>query len=109
MAVGGVMGDTGDWTGGGGAGIGSGGIEVVGFSMECEIDPKDWREEVERVLPSLKVTVRADHKDWRSHIDQMESHKKAMDTSKETCDLLEKLSRDITETLNKIESRESYI
>jgi len=61
------------------------------------------------VLPSLKVTVRADHKDWRSHIDQMESHKKAMDTSKETCDLLEKLSRDITETLNKIESRESYI
>ena len=39
----------------------------------------------------------------------METHKKAMDTSKETCDLLEKLSRDITETLNKIESRESYM
>ena len=32
------------------------------FEMECEIDPKDWREEVERVLPSLKVTVRADNK-----------------------------------------------
>ena len=39
----------------------------------------------------------------------MESHKKAMDSSKETCELLEKLSRDITETLNKIESRESYM
>ena len=32
-----------------------------------------------------------------------------MEGSKETCDLLEKLSRDITETLNKIESRETYI
>ena len=39
----------------------------------------------------------------------MEAHKKAMEGSKETCDLLEKLSRDITETLNKIESRETYI
>ena len=39
----------------------------------------------------------------------MESHKKAMDSSKETCELLDKLSRDITETLNKIESRESYM
>ena len=57
----------GDYDYGAAAGASSGGMDSsanngLGFEMECEIDPKDWREEVERVLPSLKVTVRADHK-----------------------------------------------
>ena len=64
---GGVMGSSYGEDGGVGA---SGDVAGAGASleMECEIDPKDWREEVERVLPSLKVTVRADNKVSQSSI-----------------------------------------
>ena len=31
--------------------------------------------QVERVLPSLKITVRQDAKDWRAHLEQMETYR----------------------------------
>lgn len=34
-----------------------------------------WRLELERVLPQLKVVVKADVRDWRAHLKQMESYK----------------------------------
>ena len=32
----------------------------------------DWAQEVERVVPSLKVVIRHDAKDWRAHVEQMQ-------------------------------------
>ena len=43
--------------------------------MESRTDSEMWRLEVERVAPSLKVTVRVDSKDWRSHLEQMHSYR----------------------------------
>ena len=43
--------------------------------MESHTDAEKWRLEVERVAPSLKVTVTVTNKDWRSHLDQMHSHR----------------------------------
>ena len=34
-------------------------------------DSEAWNIEVERVAPKLKVTVRVDGRDWRSHLEQV--------------------------------------
>ena len=36
-------------------------------------DSEAWNLEVERVAPKLKVTVRVDGRDWRSHLEQVGS------------------------------------
>ena len=37
-------------------------------------DSEAWNLEVERAAPKLKVTVRADGRDWRSHLEQVSGH-----------------------------------
>lgn len=65
---------------------------------------------MERVLPQLKVTIKTDHKDWRTHIEQMHTFQDSIDESlKETKSYLEKLYDEISRTLEKIASREKYI
>ncbi len=41
--------------------------------MYMKVDPADWRLEVERVAPRLKITVASNARDWRSHLD--DAHK----------------------------------
>ena len=78
--------------------------------MENTQDASEWRLEVERVLPNLKVTLRADNKDWRVHVDQMHQHHGNIDTHlKDTKQQLDKLYEDITRTLEKVASREKYV
>ena len=36
-------------------------------------DSEAWNLEVERVAPKVKVTVRVDGRDWRSHLEQVSS------------------------------------
>ena len=43
--------------------------------LESHTDVEKWRLEVERVAPSLKMTVTVNNKDWRSHLEQMHSHR----------------------------------
>lgn len=62
------------------------------------------------MLPQLKVTIKTDHKDWRTHIEQMHTYQDSIDESlKETKNYLEKLYDEISRTLEKIASREKYI
>eukprot|EP00057_Strongylocentrotus_purpuratus_P029037 XP_011683511.1 PREDICTED: intraflagellar transport protein 57 homolog [Strongylocentrotus purpuratus] len=78
--------------------------------MESSVDANEWRLEVERVTPSLKVHIRTDNKDWRTHVDQMHLHKDGIETAlSETKGYLDKLQKEITRTLEKIGSREKYI
>ncbi|XP_070548078.1 intraflagellar transport protein 57 homolog [Ptychodera flava] len=78
--------------------------------MESTTDAIDWRLEVERVLPSLKVTIRTDNKDWRTHVDQMHQHRDGIEQSlSQTKGHLDKLHQEISRTLEKINSREKYI
>ncbi|XP_077985611.1 intraflagellar transport protein 57 homolog [Glandiceps talaboti] len=78
--------------------------------MESTTDAIDWRLEVERVMPSLKVTIRTDNKDWRTHVDQMHQHRDGIGQSlSETKGHLDKLHGEISRTLEKINSREKYI
>ena len=78
--------------------------------MESNTDTEQWRLEVERVAPGLKITVKTDSRDWRSHLDQMHQYRAGIDESLTmTKSSLDKLQSDISKTLEKITSREKYI
>ncbi len=40
-----------------------------------QVDPTLWKIELERVAPKLRITIAADSKDWRSHLDEAHQHK----------------------------------
>ncbi|GIY03321.1 intraflagellar transport protein 57 homolog [Caerostris darwini] len=78
--------------------------------MESNMDAMEWKLEVERVMHQLKVTVRNDSRDWRSHLDQIRQHRKNIDeTMSTTKSQLDKLYTDISRSLEKIGSREKYL
>ncbi|XP_071095047.1 intraflagellar transport protein 57 homolog [Haliotis cracherodii] len=78
--------------------------------LDSTTDAADWKLEVERVLPQLKVTIRTDNKDWRIHLEQMHQHRDGIQSSlTETKTYLDKLHDEISRTLEKISSREKYI
>ena len=78
--------------------------------MESNTDSEMWRLEVERVAPGLKITVKTDSRDWRSHLDQMHQYRAGIDESLTTTKTsLDKLQTDISKTLEKITSREKYL
>eukprot|EP00842_Homolaphlyctis_polyrhiza_P000369 jgi/Hompol1/1332/HPOL_002682-RA len=75
-----------------------------------KIDTNEWRLEVERVTPMLKVQIQNDNKDWRIHLEQINHHQKTINTCMtETQTQLSKLHTEIEKTLEKIASREKYI
>ncbi|TDG43833.1 hypothetical protein AWZ03_009744 [Drosophila navojoa] len=73
-------------------------------------DQQEWRLELERVLPQLKVFVKADARDWRTHISQMETLNTSIANVAETTQTqLKKLHSEFTFSLEKIESREKHL
>lgn len=74
------------------------------------VDNDAWRMELERVLPTLKVIIKADSRDWRAHLEQMKTLRKNIrESSEETQTQLKKLCADISHALEKIESREKHL
>ncbi|XP_069060894.1 intraflagellar transport protein 57 homolog isoform X2 [Pleurodeles waltl] len=49
--------------------------------LESTTDAAEWNLEVERVLPQLKVKIKADNKDWRIHVDQMHQHRDGIESA----------------------------
>ena len=47
--------------------------------MESRVNVDSWRLEVERVAPSLKVSLRSESRDWRAHLDQIHHHRNKME------------------------------
>nr|KAJ3422383.1 Intraflagellar transport protein 57 [Polyrhizophydium stewartii] len=78
--------------------------------IKPKTDPSEWKLEVERVTPMLKVQIPNDNKDWRIHFDQIDHHQKTINACMaETQSQLAKLHTEIEKTLEKIASREKYI
>jgi estrogen-related receptor beta like 1 len=50
------------------------------YRTESIIDNENFRLEMERVLPQLKVLVKSDPRDWRTHFDQIKNLKFNIDT-----------------------------
>lgn len=80
------------------------------YKMETVADSEAWRLELERVLPTLKVVVKADPRDWRAHLEQMKTLRKNIQSATEETQLqLKKLRSDISLVMEKIESREKHL
>jgi len=78
--------------------------------LESNVDVNEWKLEIERVLPMLKVHIRADNKDWRSHYEQMQQYSNGINqTLQDTQTQLDKLHQEVSKTLEKVASREKYI
>ena len=78
--------------------------------MVTNTNAEEWRLEVERVTPQLKMTIKTDGRDWRSHLEQMHQHRDGIDECLQlTRTELDKLQAEIAKSLEKISSRERYI
>lgn len=78
--------------------------------LEAGDNPADWYQEVDRVLPQLKVTVRSDNKDWGFHKEQMHQHREGIKSSlSEVEGYLGKLLEGINKAQEKVCAREKYI
>lgn len=82
----------------------------LGDILESTADTIEWKLELERVLPQLKINAHSSNKDWRNRLEQI--HHYYDDIEKcllSTKGQLEKLQSDIGGSLDKIKSREKYL
>lgn len=78
--------------------------------LQSETNANDWKLEVERVMPSLKLTIRADAKDWRTHLEQMQEYRNSIaETFTQTQTQLDRLGQEIGKGIDKLSSREKYL
>lgn len=80
------------------------------MDKEDDKDTENWRLELERVLPQLKVIIRTDPRDWRAHLEQIKTlHKEIESARMDTGPQLKKLEADIGFVMEKIDSRERHL
>ena len=48
--------------------------QVALLMLPLQVDPAEWRLELERVAPRLRITMPLDAKDWRLHLEQAHQH-----------------------------------
>ncbi|KAK0178809.1 hypothetical protein PV327_007658 [Microctonus hyperodae] len=78
--------------------------------LESQTDTEEWKLELERVIPQLKVTIKTDSRDWRSHLEQMKQLRGNIETNFNGTKIqLDKLQLDIGNTLDKIKTRETHL
>merc|ERR1719510_1369015 len=78
--------------------------------LESTVDPKEWLLEVERVAPKLKIQIPNDSKEWRTHLQQTRGYKQVIETQFPAAKgQLEKLSSNLSNALERIRSKESFI
>uniref|UniRef100_A0A8R1I2X4 Intraflagellar transport protein 57 homolog n=1 Tax=Caenorhabditis japonica TaxID=281687 RepID=A0A8R1I2X4_CAEJA len=78
--------------------------------LQSDTDAITWKQEVERVAPQLKITLRQDAKDWRLHLEQMISmHKNLDEKVEDVSPYLDTISKDIGKSLERISSREKSL
>ncbi|XP_065159076.1 intraflagellar transport protein 57 homolog [Atheta coriaria] len=80
------------------------------FEINANVDEEAWKLELERVLPQLKVTISNNSRDWRAHLEQMKLYRGTIDnTLSGTKSSLEKIHKNISNTLEKVNNREKYL
>ncbi|TKR94561.1 hypothetical protein L596_008828 [Steinernema carpocapsae] len=78
--------------------------------IQSDVDKNQWKEEVDRVTPQLKITVRQDAKDWRMHINQMKTLCESLKSQhSKTIPFLNGLSTEIDKSTERITSRERHL
>lgn len=80
------------------------------YKMDNLVDNENFRLELERVLPQLKIVVKSDNRDWRTHHEKMKNFKNTIEqVSEEVQAQLKKIQADIVFAMEKVESREKHL
>lgn len=80
--------------------------------LDSSVDPEVWSQEVDRVVPQLRLTIRSsDQKvDWRLHLAQLNHNRRQLiDHLEGTKSSLHKMISSISKDMEKVASREKYI
>ncbi|KAH8023367.1 hypothetical protein HPB51_013205 [Rhipicephalus microplus] len=78
--------------------------------LQSTVDSAEWKLEVERVLPQLRVTIQPDAKDWRGHLELIHQQRRELDEGLlMTRAQLERLSAGLGSVLDKLATREKYL
>ncbi|KAK6636244.1 hypothetical protein RUM43_009902 [Polyplax serrata] len=78
--------------------------------LETNVSSEEWLVELERVLPQLKITIKTDSRDWRSHLEQMQKYSSGIEENLSVAKIqLDKLSDDISNTMERISTREKHL
>lgn len=65
---------------------------------------------MERVLPQLKIVVKSDNRDWRTHFDQMKNLRNSIEqVSDDAQNQLKKMQNEMIFAMEKVESREKHL
>eukprot|EP00761_Pharyngomonas_kirbyi_P009616 gb/GECH01009633.1/.p1 GENE.gb/GECH01009633.1/~~gb/GECH01009633.1/.p1 ORF type:complete len:399 (+),score=128.57 gb/GECH01009633.1/:1-1197(+) len=78
--------------------------------IDTGVDPTEWRMELERVTPRLKLHLQADQRDWRTHIEQIEEYFEDIEQMKSPITSnLANIAEDIDKVSEKILKREKML
>uniref|UniRef100_A0A915PSV5 Intraflagellar transport protein 57-like protein n=1 Tax=Setaria digitata TaxID=48799 RepID=A0A915PSV5_9BILA len=78
--------------------------------LYSDTDANSWKLEVERVAPHLKVTFEQDSKDWRMHLEQLQSlQKEISDLVLSTEPHLKGICYELDKTMERIVTREKHL
>mmetsp|Transcript_39173 Transcript_39173/g.97041 ORF Transcript_39173/g.97041 Transcript_39173/m.97041 type:complete len:223 (+) Transcript_39173:19-687(+) len=79
-------------------------------AIESQVDAAEWKLELERVAPQLRVVAAADAKDWRSHLEAAHKHQEQISrTFPEVKVMLDHVADDVAQILEKIATRERFV
>ncbi|KHN73240.1 Intraflagellar transport protein che-13 [Toxocara canis] len=78
--------------------------------LHSETDANSWKLEVERMAPQLKITIRQDTKDWRMHLEQMQTYRNVVgELMSATWPSLDNMSKELEKNLERIATREKHL
>jgi len=78
--------------------------------ITTEIDPQEWKLDVERLAPQLVLRLHVDHKDWRTHAETLIKDHRTIDESlPSTIAELKKISDEIGKVCDRISRREQML
>jgi len=78
--------------------------------LQAQIDPVEWKTELERVGPKLRAQQTLSTNEWRGHVDQTVASKAEIETVLQDTDgELKSMQKDVAEELNKMKTKETYI
>lgn len=78
--------------------------------LEADLDPVEWKMELERVCPRLKCKHQSHSKEWRAHLEQTRTHEKVIFKILPTTQAqLRIIESSIGLALQRVESKEKYI
>lgn len=79
-------------------------------TLMMQVDPMQWKLEVERVAPKLRLTLAADMRDWRQHLEAAHGKSQLLaEAWPDARSALQKLATDVAASMEKVDAKERQL